>query len=84
MYRRFLSATLRVTLATVLLMAVALGSLAAYFIRQNFQGQADELAARTVVAEHPERRAGWESPPSGSIPSPRMTNLRSRSATAAR
>ena len=50
MYRRFLSATLRVTLATVVLMAVALGSLAAYFIRQNFQGQADELAARTAVA----------------------------------
>lgn len=50
MYRRFLSATLRVTVATVLLMAIALGSVAAYFIRQNYQGRADELAARVVVA----------------------------------
>ncbi len=50
MYRRFLSATLRVTVATVVLMAIALGSVAAYFIRQNYQGRADELAARVVVA----------------------------------
>ncbi len=50
MYRRFLSATLRVTLVSIVLMAIVLGSTAAYFIREIYQEQANTLASRTQVA----------------------------------
>ena len=50
MYQRFLSATLRVAVITVLLLAIVLGSIAAYFIRRIYQEQVDTLASRVVVA----------------------------------
>lgn len=50
MYRRFLSATLRVALVTVLMLAVVLGSVSAYFIRQIYLGQVEALASRTLAA----------------------------------
>ena len=50
MYQRFLSATLRVAVITVLLLAIVLGSIAAYFIRRIYQEQVDTLASRGVVA----------------------------------
>jgi len=49
-YKLFLSATLRVTLFTVLLLAVVLGSTSAYLVRQIYQQQADTLASRVAVA----------------------------------
>lgn len=50
MYQRFLSATLRVALITVLMLAVVLGAVSAYFIRQIYQEQAQTLASRVLVA----------------------------------
>lgn len=50
MYRLFLSATLRVSFITVTLMAIVLGSTAAYFIHQIYDEQASTLASRTAVA----------------------------------
>lgn len=50
MYRLFLSATLRVAVITVLLMAVVLGSTAGYFIHRIYSDQATTLAARAAVA----------------------------------
>lgn len=49
MYHRFLSATLRVALITVLMLAVVLGSAASYFIREIYQEQANTLASRTLA-----------------------------------
>ncbi len=50
MYRLFLSATLRVSFITVTLMAIVLGSTAAYFIHRIYDEQAATLASRTAVA----------------------------------
>lgn len=50
MYKLFLSATLRVTLFTVLLLAIVLGSTSAYLVRQIYQQQAETLASRVAVA----------------------------------
>jgi signal transduction histidine kinase len=49
-YNLFLSATLRVTLFTVLLLAIVLGSTSAYLVRQIYQQQAETLASRVAVA----------------------------------
>jgi signal transduction histidine kinase len=50
MYRRFLSATLRVALVTVLLLAVVLGTATSYFVWQIYQSQAETLASRVLAA----------------------------------
>lgn len=50
MYKLFLSATLRVTLVTVLLLAIVLGASTAYLVRRIYQEQADTLASRVAVA----------------------------------
>jgi signal transduction histidine kinase len=49
-YNLFLSATLRVTMFTVLLLAIVLGSTSAYLVRQIYQQQAETLASRVAVA----------------------------------
>ena len=50
MYRRFLSATLRVALVTVLLLAVVLGTATSYFVWQIYQSQTETLASRVLAA----------------------------------
>lgn len=50
MYQRFLSATLRVAVITVIMLAVVLGSVASYFIREIYSEQAATLASRVLVA----------------------------------
>jgi len=49
-YKLFLSATLRVTLVTVLLLALVLGATTAYLVRRIYQEQAETLASRVAVA----------------------------------
>lgn len=50
MYRRFLSATLRVALVTVLMLATVLGTATSYFVYQIYQSQAETLASRVLAA----------------------------------
>ncbi|MCB0914556.1 MAG: HAMP domain-containing histidine kinase [Actinobacteria bacterium] len=50
MYRLFLSATLRVALVTVLMLATVLGTATSYFVYQIYQRQADTLASRVLAA----------------------------------